>query len=355
MSPFTIQVAIIGAGQAGLATAYHLKRLGVQATLIDAHARVGDVWRQRWDSLRLFSPAKYSSLPGWPFPFPPYHLPSKDETADYLEEYARRFGLVTKLGTQIRSLSHDGEHFILETDAEQILAKVVVVATGTFHTPKLPPFAAELQSSIRQLHVADYRNPDDLQAGDALVVGTGASGSQIAAELAKSGRKVYLSGPETPNMPRKKWGKDIYWWLYTTGAMNMRKDSWLGRRYLKKTGGGDALIGRSLAEITKEAGLHRLGMMQGQENGWPKFDDGSTLPDIRNILWATGYQNDYSWIHLPILDQNGEIQQKRGECSTVPGLYFMGLKFMFRADSSNLGGVKRDAEYLAGVILGLVR
>jgi putative flavoprotein involved in K+ transport len=341
-----LHTVIIGAGQAGLSTGYFLKQLGVPFEIWDAEARLGENWRSRWDSLSLFSPAKYSSLPGFPFPKPPLSLPSKDETADYIAEYARKFDLPVKLGMKVDALTYEEGIFHLSIGAQQIQAKQVVIATGTFHTPYIPKFPHSPAADILQIHVNAYKNVLQLQEGPTLVVGTGASGTQIAAEIAQT-RKVYLSGPPTGNMPRSRLGKDIYWWLYTTGMMHIRKESWLGRRLLRNTGGADALIGKSLDEIVKENALLRRGVLVDFQNGLPEFIGGESAPDIRNIVWATGYRNDYSWIHLPIFDENGQPTHRRGAAVGCPNLYFVGLKFQYRADSSNMGGVGRDAKWVA--------
>lgn len=349
MSP----ILIIGAGQAGLATAYHLQQRGLACTLVDAHARIGDNWRTRWDSLRLFSPARYSSLDGWALPCPPRHLPSKDEVADYLEAYAQRFGFATLLGTRVEAVTQvaDGFAVTLVTAGERTIvhAKTVIVAAGAFDKPYVPTFGEAAGAGIFQIHVAAYHNPGLLPDGPALVVGTGASGTQVAAELSAS-RKVYLSGPATKHAPRSFLGRDLYWWLYALGIMRIRRESWLGRKLLQRPGGGDLLVGPSLAAIVATAGLQRRGMLVGFKDGLPQFDDGQSADDIRSVVWATGYRNDYRWLPAPACDADGIPLQRRGIALAVPGLYFVGLRFMYRADSSNLGGVARDAEYLAQVV-----
>lgn len=345
------QPLIIGAGQAGLAMAYHLQREGMGCTLVDAHASIGASWRKRWDSLRLFSPARYSRLPGLDFPCDPMHLPTKDEAADYLAEYARRFGFQVRLNTRVRELTGGQEGYALQVSGPEgspsmLHASTVIIATGAFGTPWIPPFEPTPSATLVQLHAADYHCPSDLPAGSTLVVGTGASGTYIAAELSAT-RKVYLSGPETSHMPRRFLGKDIYWWLYTTGAMRIKRDSWLGRKFLLANMGADGLIGKSLKEMVQEHGLMRCGMVAGFQDGLPVFEDGSSVEDIRSIVWATGYRNDYSWIHLPIFDLQGQPVHKRGIVAEAPGLYFIGLKFQHQGHSSNLGGVAEDAAYLA--------
>jgi putative flavoprotein involved in K+ transport len=353
------EVIIIGAGQAGLATAYYLTQLGIKPLLLEAHDRVGDNWRKRWDSLQLFSPVRYSSLPGWGFALPAMALPTKDEVGDYMEAYAQRFGLQVRTGVRVQALTYEMGTYKVLLGEERLQARQVVVTTGAFGTPYVPVFAGDADAGLFQMHVSQYKNPGQLPAGPVLVVGTGASGSQIAAELAREAqapapsgaatagrRKVYLSGPETGHLPRRFLGKDIYWWLYATGAMAIKRHSWLGRRMARDTG-GDFLIGKRLRDIVKEAGLLRRGLLSGFEAGKPVFADGQAADDIGSILWATGYRNDYSWIKLPILDAAGQPRQLRGVVEGAAGLYFVGLRFMHRIDSSNMGGMGRDAEYVA--------
>ena len=347
-------VIIIGAGQAGLATAYHLEQLGFKPLLLEAHARIGDGWRMRWDSLRLFSPAKYSGLPGWEFPLPSIEFPTKEQVADYLENYALRFGLRVRNGAVVESLAQDACGFTIAlSGGVNLRAMQVVIATGAFGKPFLPSFIQQPASEIVQMHASQYRNPAQLPGKPVLVIGTGASGSQIAAELAKT-HKVYLSGRDVGNLPRKFLGKDIYWWLYASGVMNIRRDSWLGRR-MAKGNGGDLLIGNSLKNIVAASGLLRRGKLMGFEGGLPIFEDGQTANDIGCILWATGYRNDYGWISPSVVDAKSWPIHQRGVVAAVPGLYFVGLRFMYRVDSSNIGGMGRDAAYIAQTIAGKMK
>lgn len=351
--PSNHPILIIGASQAGLAMAYHLKRVGLPCVLVDAHARVGDAWRTRWDSLRVFSPARYSALPDWPFPGDRWGLPGKDEVADRQEAFAEHHGFEVRLRHRVEALERTNAGYLLQVrnlNTDQVAewqASNVVVATGAFGTPWMPECATDAAPSTFQIHVARYKRPSDLPDGPALVVGTGASGVQVAAELSAT-RKVYLAGPDTPNMPRRFLGKDLYWWLYFTGLARMKSGSWLAKRLLpSRHGAGDALVGESLKSIVKRHGLIRRGILTGFKDGKPTFDDGQQADDIRGIIWATGYRNDYSWIRLPIFNENGQPIHHRGVVTEAPGLYFLGLKFLYRAHSSNLGGMAEDAEYLA--------
>jgi putative flavoprotein involved in K+ transport len=337
---------VVGGGQAGLAAGYHLVRRDVDFVIVDAERRAGDVWRTRWDSLRLFTPAKYSALPGMPFPAHPSHLPDKDEVADYLERYAERFDLPIRESTRARSLAHDGERFVLRTDRGTLEANSVIVATGPFHSPRIPDLASGLDPSIVQLHSSRYRSPFDLPDGPVLVVGAGNSGAQIALELAREHR-VWLAGRNTGHAPRRLLGRDLFDWIWPL----MRRaslDTRFGRRVRARVrSGGDALIGipeRSLAE----AGVQRVGRVESVQDGWPVVGGEPLRP--RAIVWCTGFAADYSWIHLPVFDEHGVPRHVRGVAAEAPGLYFLGLRFQYRMSSSLVGGVGDDAAFVAAEV-----
>jgi len=337
---------VVGAGQAGLAAGYHLQQRDVDFVVVDAHARVGDVWRNRWDSLRLFTPAKYSGLPGMPFPAPPRHLPDKDEVADYLERYAERFDLPVRSGTRAESLVRDGERWILRTSRGTLEAANVVVATGPFQRPRIPDVARQLSADIHQLHSSEYRSPFDLPDGPVLVVGAGNSGAQIALELARH-RTVWLAGRDTGHMPRRLLGRDLFDWLWPV-MHRFTLDTRLGRRMRRRTaGGGDALIGipeRSLVA----GGVVRVGRVESARDGWPECGDTALRP--RTIVWCTGFASDYQWIDAPVFDERGAPRHQRGVVPDAPGLYFLGLRFQHRMTSSLLGGVGHDAEFVASEV-----
>ena len=337
---------VVGAGQAGLAAGHHLQQRDVDFVIVDAHERVGDVWRNRWDSLRLFTPAKYSGLPGMPFPAPPMHLPDKDEVADYLERYAERFDLPVRSGTRAESLVRDGERWILRTSRGTLEAANVVVATGPFQRPRIPDVAGQLSADIHQLHSSEYRSPFDLPDGPVLVVGAGNSGAQIALELARH-RTVWLAGRDTGHMPRRVLGRDLFDWLWPV-MHRFTLDTRLGRRMRRRTaGGGDALIGipeRSLVA----GGVVRVGRVESARDGWPVCGDAALRP--RTIVWCTGFASDYQWIDAPVFDGRGVPRHRRGVVSEAPGLYFLGLRFQHRMTSSLVGGVGHDAEFVASEV-----
>ncbi|MEM0999881.1 MAG: NAD(P)-binding domain-containing protein [Bacteroidota bacterium] len=343
-------LVIVGAGQAGLAMSYELQRAGVAHVVLDAHARIGDNWRTRWKSLRLFSPAEYNNLPGWDFPAPKGHIPAKDEAADYLEAYAARFSLPVRSGVRVTQLQKTGSGFQLSTSEGPLPTQRVVVATGPFNVPAVPALAEALPADIPQMHTRAYRDPGSLASGPVMVVGAGASGSQIAREVAGTGRKTYLAGRDPGSFPRRILGRDIYWWFYRTGVIRMRWDSWLGRRVFKHRDRGDALIGERLKDIVAEAGLIHKPKLTAYAEGGFRFADGSAVDDIESVIWATGYQQKFDWIALDIFGEDGRPRHSRGVVAEAPGLYFIGLKTLYRANSSSMGGVGEDAHYLAGVI-----
>lgn len=338
---------VVGGGQAGLATGYYLARQGRDFVIVDGQKRVGDAWRKRWDSLRLFTPAEYNGLPGMDFPAPPGHLPTKDEMADYLEAYAERFELPVRTETWVKNLSRRGETYVLETGDGYLEARRVVVATGAYQKQRIPDAASELSADVRQIPSTQYRNPEQLPAGDVLVVGAGNSGAEIAMDVAQAEaeRRVWLAGRDTGHMKRRILGKDIFWWLWRT-IFRVRADSWLGRRLKKKmTGKGAPLLGLSEEEL-EAAGVVRVPRVSGVEEGKPLLEDGRTL-DVATIIWATGFTPDFDWIELPVFGQDGTPVHHRGVVDGARGLYFIGLPFLWRGNSSLVGGVGADARHIA--------
>jgi len=334
---------VIGGGQAGLAVGYHLAERDVDFIILSDEARLGDNWRRRWDSLRLFTPARYSGLPGMPFPAPPYHLADKDEVADYLERYATRFDLPVRLDSRVRSLTHDGDHFIVRVEGSDAVLEAdnVVVATGAACQPRIPAFAARLAPTIHQLHSSEYHNPFELPEGPVLVVGAGNSGAQIALELARY-RKVWLAGRDTGHVPRRLLGRDWFDWIWPIlGRASV--DTWLGKR-MRKQSGGDALIGIPEREI-RQAGITRVGRVDEVREGLPLCGSEVLQPSV--VVWCTGFDPDHSWIQLDAFEERGRPSQYRGAALGVSGLFFVGLRFQHRLRSSLIGGVGEDAAYVA--------
>ena len=337
-----VDTVVIGAGQAGLSAGHHLAARDVDFIILDAGERVGDNWRRRWDSLRLFTPARYSSLPGMPFPAPPAHLADKDEVADYLERYAERFDLPVRLGTWVERLAWNGDRYVLTTNVGRIEAHNVIVATGPFQRPRIPEVSTRLSGEIHQVHSSGYLNPLALPDGPVLGVGAGHSGAQIALELSTH-RPVWLAGRNTGHLPRRLLGRDIFDWIWPV-LSRVTVDSRLGRRVASRMNGGDALIGipeRSLAD----AGVVRVGRITTERDGLPVADGVALEPRV--IVWCTGFEADYGWIDLPILDDAGRLKHRRGAVTGAPGLYFLGLRMLHRMNSSLIGGVGADAEFVA--------
>ncbi|NUS98389.1 MAG: NAD(P)-binding domain-containing protein [Gemmatimonadaceae bacterium] len=339
------EAIVIGGGQAGLAAGHELARREVDFAILSDEARVGDNWRRRWDSLRLFTPARYSGLPGMPFPASPYHLADKDEMGDYLERYAERFDLPVRLNARVASLRHDGEHFVIRTEsgAATIEASNVIVATGAFQRARVPEVARLLSPESHQLHSSEYRTPFALPLGPALVVGAGNSGAQIALELARY-RKVWLAGRDTGHLPRRFLGRDVFDWIWPI-ARRATAETSIGRRMRANIrASGDALIGIAEREI-REAGISRVDRVDEVRGGQPVC--GGTVLEPRVVVWCTGFAPDYRWIDLPIFESDGYPRHSRGVVAEVPGLYFVGLRFQHRLSSSLIGGVGDDARFVA--------
>jgi putative flavoprotein involved in K+ transport len=343
------EVLVVGAGQAGLALGYHLQRRGRQILLVDRNERIGDSWRARWDSLKLYSPASRDGLPGMPFPAGHTAYPTKDEMADYLEAYAARFELPVRLGTAVAALTEEDGRFVAHTGGSRIEADTVVVGTGVFAKPYVPELAGELSPSITQLHSSAYRNSAQLQDGPVLVVGASHSGSDIAHEAAAE-HEVVLSGRDTGQLPasiESRRGRLLFRGLFFAGTHILTVDTPMGRRMRPHIRHGGAPLLRYRRSNLRKAGVERvLERTVGVQDGLPVLDGGRVL-DVRNVVWCTGFRPDFSWIQLPLeIGEDGYPVQYRG-ASTTPGLYFVGLPFLHSFASMLIGGAGRDAERVA--------
>lgn len=333
---------VIGGGQAGLAIGYYLAQQGRDFVILDAGPRVGCVWRNRWDSLRLFTRARYSGIPGMPFPAPGGYFATKDEVADYLEQYAARFELPVRLNTNVETLTRGQEGYTLAAGAERFTSDNVVVATGSFQRPYLPAFAAELDPAITQLHSSGYRNAGQIPEGRVLVVGAGNSGAEIAVELARAGRQVWLSGRDTGHAPAV-FMSGLFRWLLATV---LNADTPPGRKFKERVSAlGAPLISLTSRDVTR-AGVERAPRMDGVSGGQPHLADGRVL-NVGAVVWATGFRSDFGWIKLPILAANGYPVHHRGVVASQPGLYFLGLFFQHTLTSANFAGMSADARYIA--------
>jgi len=339
-----LDVVVIGGSQAGLAMAWHLARQHLRFVVLEAGPEPGHTWRSRWDSLTLFTPAQYDALPGMPFPGPPGTYPTKEQVAGYLNAYAAEFGLPVRLNTRVTALIRTAEGFEARTEDGVFRARQVVVATGPFQVPHVPPAAQELDGSVTQLHSAGYRNPRTLPPGPVLVVGGGNSGFQIAEELAAAGRPVDLSiGAKLPVLPQRFAGRDLFWWLTRLGLMRVSLESRLGRRMSSR----DFIIGSSRRRL-KAAGVRFRPAVADAGERTVSFTDGTSL-DVGLVIWATGYRSDYSWIDIRGVIGGGKVVHRRG-VTDVPGLYFVGLSWQHTRGSALLGFVHDDTAHLAGRI-----
>ena len=347
-----IETAIIGAGQAGLATAYHLQRRGRQCLVLDANQRVGDNWRAQWDTLRLYSPAGYDGLPGLPFPAPRWSYPTKDEVADYLAGYADRFALPVRTGVRVDRLAASDGGYALRIGADTVLAQNVVVATGTFgRTPKIPELALDLDPAIRQLHSSEYRRPAQLRPGPVLVVGASHSGTDIAYELAPSHPTV-LAGRDPGQIPVRldHWSTRVFFPMHVLLAKHLltrRKP--IGRKQMPEVRFRGGPMIRVKREDLRARGVERvLGRVTGARNGRPVLEDRER--DVATVIWCTGFRQVFDWIDLPILGSDGWSREIRGVVADAPGLFFCGLAFQYAFSSMALAGVGRDADYVAQMI-----
>jgi putative flavoprotein involved in K+ transport len=337
-----LDVVVVGGSQAGLAMAWHLAHQGLRFLVLEAGPELGHSWRSRWDSLKLFTPAQYDALPGMAFPAPADTYPTKDPVADYLQAYAAAFDLPVRLNARVTDLRRVGNDFEVRTADAIYRAHQVVVATGPFQVPFVPPPAAKLDASVTQVHSADYRNPQALPEGPVLVVGGGNSGFQIAEELAAT-RTVDLSiATKYPMLPQRRAGRDLFWWLTRLGVMRVTAGSRLGRRVQAR---GEFIIGTNRRRLER-AGVRFRPRLADAEARTVRFADHSLLEDVGVVVWATGYRSDYAWIHIPGVVREGHVVHRRG-VTEVPGLYFLGLSWQHTRGSALLGFVNDDAAYLA--------
>jgi putative flavoprotein involved in K+ transport len=345
-----VETVIIGAGQAGLATGYHLQRRGCQVIIVEGNRRIGDSWRQQWDSLVLYSPAKYDGLPGSRFPAKPWSYPGKDQVGDFLASYASSWHLPVRLNTRVRSVAGASSGFVVMTDKGTIQCDNVVVATGTFgRRPNVPAFASELDASTLQLHSSEYRRPEQLNDGPVLVVGASHSGTDIAYEVAQTHQTV-LCGRDCGSIPfrpgsgpaRLLFPFVVFAWRHV-----LTRRTPMGRKMMSDV----RFHGAPMLRV-KRADLARRGVERvehrvvGVRHGRPELADGRTV-EVGNVIWCTGFRQAFDWIEMPILREDGWPEESRGVAQSVPGLYFCGLAFQYSFSSMVLAGVGRDADHIA--------
>ena len=347
-APEQFETVIIGAGQAGLAVGYHLASHQRSFVILDAHERTGDSWRHRWDSLRVFTPARYDGLPGWSFPAPGWSYPTKDEVADYLAAYADRFRLPVRTGVRVDGLTRENGGYVVASGLHQYFADNVVVATGGYQAPRIPEFATQLDPGIVQLHSTQYRNPSQFREGAVLVVGAGNSGAEIALEAAAD-HQTWLAGRDTGQEPVRP-GSALDrlftppFWFMLSHVLTMRSP--LGRKVGRQLSRQGLPLARVRRKDLSRAGVERVPRITGVRDGLPMHADGQSL-DVTTVIWCTGFVPDYSWIHLPVFEPDGRPAHDRGLARSEPGLFFIGLFFQSAGTSSLIGGVRRDAQHLA--------
>ena len=333
---------VIGAGQAGLAMGYVLKQQqGRKLVILEAVDSIGSAWRDRWESLRLFTPRRYSGLPGLPFPGDPEGYPDRDEVIAYLERYAETFELPVQLNSPVRRLTRENGQFVLQADGRQLGAEQVVVATGPFQKPFIPEVASPLGPDVFQVHSTGYRRPSDVPQGTVLVVGGGNTGFQVAQELSSTRRVVLAIGSRQTPLPQRLLGRDLFWWLTKTRLFNTTVESRLGRKLRTR----ETLIGSSPRRLRRRHDVELKRRVVGAEGRIVRFEDGGEL-EVDAVIWATGYRPDYSWMDLPVFDADGRLRHRRG-VTDIPGLYFLGLTWQHTRGSALIGWVKDDAEFIA--------
>jgi putative flavoprotein involved in K+ transport len=352
-------VIVIGGGQAGLSVGYYLRRRGLRFVILDGSERIGDVWRRRWDSLRLFTPAKLDGLVGMKFPAAPNSFPTKDQMADYLEAYAARFELPVRTRARVERLSRRDGVYVVKIGDRELVADQVVVAMASYQKGRVPAFARELRPDVVQLHAAEYRNPAQLRAGGVLIAGAGNSGAEIAVELARGRRQVWMSGRDTGQVPFRV---DGFAGLAFLGRLVLRV---IFHRVLTiKTPIGRKLRPRLISQGTplirvksrdlKAAGVERVSRVAGVRDGLPVTEDGRVI-EAANVVWCTGFQPGFDWIELPVLGGDGEPIHDGGVVPGAPGLYFVGLHFLYAVSSTMIHGVARDAERIVGAIADAIQ
>jgi putative flavoprotein involved in K+ transport len=336
---------VVGGGQAGLSVGWHLRHQDARFLILDAGPEIGHSWRTRWDSLRLFTPAQYDNLPGMDLPAAADTYPTKDQVADYLAEYAARFDLPVSLNSPVDLLQRVGDRFAVHTSRGTLHTRNVVVATGPFQQRVIPAMAVGLPENVMQLHSAEYRNPSQIPAGPVLVVGAGNSGLQIAAELAATHQVAVATGARSLRLPQRILGRDLFWWLSRSGLIDKTADSGLAKRMRSR---GDLVIGSSSKTLRRTGVEMRPRVVSASSSGIAFADGRRSMPET--VIWATGFSNDYSWIDIDGVVNDGAVHHERGVTS-IPGLYFLGLPWQHTRGSALLGFVRHDAAWLSAQLL----
>jgi putative flavoprotein involved in K+ transport len=352
-APERHDVIVIGGGQSGLSAGYHLARQRLDFVILDAGERIGDAWRKRWDSLRLFTAARFCGLDGMRFPGRGAYLPTKDEMADFLESYVRRFSLPVKSGARVDGISRSGDRYVVTAGARRFEARHVVIAAAGHQKAKVPGFATELDASIRQLHSSEYKNPTQLRKGSVLLVGAGNSGAELAMDL-RATHKVWLAGKIPGEIPFKTdtaFAVHVLCPVIFRGIFHrlLSVDTPIGRKVRPNFEAHGGPLIRTKSRNLDKAGVMRVPRVAGVRGGKPVLDDGRVL-DVENVIWCTGYGAGLEWTKLPIFAGGQEPQQYRGVVAAEPGLYFVGLFYQHAPSSAMVHGVGRDARRVAATI-----
>ena len=333
---------IIGAGQSGLSMAFYLKQLNKDYLIVDANDVIGKPWLKRWDSLKLFTPSEFNNLPGLDFPHKKGHYANKHEVTNYLSRYVEHFKIPIAFNQKVNLLEKKEDHFIITSEDKTYKAKNVVIATGPFHTPFTPLCHKKIDNSITQIHSEHYKNPNQLQDGDTLVVGSGDSGVQILEEISNTNRNVFFSGKTNiSSLPQEFLGKTLWWWFNKIGFLSINKYSLVGKKISK---GLQPVIGTNVKALLKKTNITCVGRTLNAEGKELTFEN-NKVNTIKNIIWATGFKPNFNWIKNIELDENHYPKNHRG-ISDTKGIYFLGLPWLYTRGSATLGGVKKDAEYL---------
>jgi putative flavoprotein involved in K+ transport len=347
VNPQQHEVVVVGGGQSGLAVGRELMARGMDVLIVDAHDRVGDAWRQRWDSLRLFTPAKYDSLPGLPFGGDRLGFPTKDEFAAYLQRYRDHHGLPVLNGVRVERVWRQDDMYQLEAGGRRFAARHVVLATGSSQVPSMPAFAHELSEQIVSLHSSAYRGPEQLAPGGVLVVGLGNSGSEIALEVSRD-HETWISGEPSGELPIRHGraaARFVLPIVRLAGLHLLTVDTPMGRR----AGPVSRSQGTPLIRVRRRelvaAGVHLVPRTTGVRNGRPVVGDVEL--DVANVIWCTGYREDFSVVDLPGFENGTRPEQYRGAVEGLTGVYLIGQEFLYSEASSTLLGVGRDARYIA--------
>lgn len=337
---------VIGGGQAGLSMGYYLQQYNKNFLILEKEMHVGKVWRNRYDSLTLFTPRLYSSLPGFQLEGDSHGLPSKDEVANYLETYAGKFKLPIQFGTEVLKVTHNNDVFLIDTNKGTFTARNIVIATGPFHQKYIPEFAQKVSKDVTQLHSSEYKNPSQLKSGNVLIVGGGNSGAQIAVELSETKNTFLSVSQKLRYFPLTIGRKSIFWWFDKLGILKATNTSVLGKKVQQND---NPIFGYDLKEAIKKWKVTLKERAVDIKEDHVLFKDNTKL-QVDNIIWATGFKSDYSWIETENLyDSHGKIKHNRG-LTAVKGLYFLGLPWQHKRGSALLQGVGEDAEYIMNQI-----